>query len=421
MKVFSYTGRDQAGKKVEGVIEASNQAAVAAQLQTDLIIPIAIRETKGKTAIKAGKSDASTGAEALFQSFKAKYMKPKVEVDEMVMMCRQLHTLMKAGVVMNKAFRGLAESTRNERLQQAFLDIEQSMNQGIELSVALKSHSDLFDDLFISIVQVGENTGRLDAAFKQLSEYMEREKETSRSIKSATRYPTFVIIAISLAMIILNIFVIPVFTDMFTKMGADLPLPTIILMWTSNAFLNYWPIMLAVVILIIFGIRFYLSTEQGRQNWDRYKLKIPVIGSILERAMLSRFARTFSLMLQSGVPLIQGLEMCSRSVGNEYLSSKIKVMRIDVEKGDSLLKICTASEMFTPLVLQMIAVGEDTGQVDQLLGDVAGFYDEEVDYELKGLSAAIEPILLLFMAVMVGGLALGIFLPMWDMLSVMQK
>lgn len=419
MAAFSYTGRDKAGKKVEGIIEASNQSVVAAQLQSELIIPVAIKEVSGKSSVVTGSSAKSS--EGLLYAFKSKYMKPKIEVDEMVMMCRQLHTLMKAGVVMNKAFRGLAESTKNERLKDVFLDVEQSMNQGVELSVALKNHNDIFNDLFISIVQVGENTGRLDVAFKQLSEYMEREKETSRSIKSATRYPSFVVIAISLAMVILNIFVIPVFTDMFTKMNAELPLPTVILMWTSNLFVNYWPVMLIGLILTVFGIRFYVSTEQGRQSWDRYKLNIPIIGSILERAMLSRFARTFSLMLSSGVPLIQGLEMCSRSVGNEYLSAKIKVMRTDVEKGDSLLKICTASEMFTPLVLQMIAVGEDTGQVDQLLGDVAGFYDEEVDYELKGLSAAIEPILLLFMAVMVGGLALGIFLPMWDMLSVMQK
>lgn len=420
MASFAYTGRDKSGKRVEGVLEASNQSAVADQLQSDLIIPIAIKLADDKSAHKA-QSGTSHLESFNLQSFKETYFKQKVDVDEMVMMCRQLHTLMKAGVVMNKAFRGLAESTKNERLKAVFLDVEHSMNQGIELSAALKNHDDLFDELFINIVKVGENTGRLDTAFKQLSEYMEREKETSRSIKSATRYPFFVVIAIALAMIVLNIFVIPVFIDLFSKMDAQLPLPTIILMRTSSAFVNYWPVMLIFCISVIFGTRLYVSTAKGRQNWDRYKLHIPIIGSILERAMLSRFARTFSLMLSSGVPLIQALEMCSRAVGNEYLSSKIKVMRIDVEKGDSLLKICTASGMFTPLVLQMIAVGEDTGQVDQLLDDVAGFYDEEVNYELKGLSAVIEPILLVFMAAMVGVLALGIFLPMWDMFGVMKQ
>jgi MSHA biogenesis protein MshG len=305
-------------------------------------------------------------------------------------------------------------------LKEIFLDVEQSMNQGVELAVSLKKHSDVFNELFINIVKVGENTGRLDAAFKQLAEYMEREKDTGRSIKSATRYPLFVIIAISLAMVILNIFVIPVFTDMFSKFGADLPLPTIILMGMSNLFVNYWGVMLVALVAAIYGTRYYVGTEQGRLLWDRYKLKIPLIGSILERAMLSRFARTFSLMLRSGVPLIQALEMCSRAVGNEYLSTKIVHMRTEVERGDSLLRISTNSGMFTPLVLQMIAVGEDTGQVDQLLEDVAGFYDDEVNYDLGNLSAAIEPILLVFMAGMVGMLAMGIFLPMWDMFSVMK-
>jgi MSHA biogenesis protein MshG len=416
MATFSYSGRNKEGQKVSGTLEAASQNAVASHLLADSITPILIKESKGKRKSKAGASSEGFN----FTEWQKKYFKQKVEVDELVMMCRQLHTLMKAGVVMNKAFRGLAESTRNERLKEIFLDVEQSMNQGVELAVSLKKHSDVFNELFINIVKVGENTGRLDAAFKQLAEYMEREKDTGRSIKSATRYPLFVIIAISLAMVILNIFVIPVFTDMFSKFGADLPLPTIILMGMSNLFVNYWGVMLVALVAAIYGTRYYVGTEQGRLLWDRYKLKIPLIGSILERAMLSRFARTFSLMLRSGVPLIQALEMCSRAVGNEYLSTKIVHMRTEVERGDSLLRISTNSGMFTPLVLQMIAVGEDTGQVDQLLEDVAGFYDDEVNYDLGNLSAAIEPILLVFMAGMVGMLAMGIFLPMWDMFSVMK-
>ncbi len=406
MAQFQYRGRDASGQSVNGHIEAVSPEGVADQLAANGIVPVAI--------------DAVFAKDDPLKALEEKYFAPKVTLDDLIMLCRQMHSLMRAGVVVNKAARGLAQSSRNSTLQKALYDIEKSLNAGVNLATSLRRHSHIFNDLFVNIVHVGENTGRLDLAFYQLAQYLGREKETIRSISSAMRYPSFVLIAISAAIVILNIFVIPVFADMFSKFNSELPLPTKILIGTSDFFQHQWPLLLALIIASIFSFRYFISTEQGLIKWDHYKLRAPVIGTILERAMLARFARTFSLMLKSGVPLIQALELCSRAVGNEYLGLKIKDMRYGVEHGESLLRIMTASAMFTPLVLQMVAVGEETGQIDELLEEVATFYDDEVDYELKGLAAKIEPIMIVCISGIVAILALGIFLPMWDMMNVMQ-
>jgi MSHA biogenesis protein MshG len=407
MPQFSYSGRDSGGTLVTGLIEAVNQNGAADQLLSNNIIPVKIELTEG----------ASEDPLKLIQE---KYFSPRVTLDDLAMFSRQMYSLMRAGVVVNKAVKGLAQSARNVTLQRALFDVEKSLNQGVALAVSMRQHSAIFGDLFINIVHVGENSGRLDMAFYQMAQYLNREKETRRSISTAMRYPSFVIIAISAALVILNIWVIPVFAEMFSKFNAQLPLPTRILVGTSHFFQTQWPLMLALGVGSYFALRYYINTDEGRYRWDKLKLRIPIIGSILKRAMLARYARTFSLMLKSGVPLIQALELCSRAVGNEYLRFKIRDMRQGVERGESLLRISTTSGMFTPLVLQMVAVGEETGQVDELLEEVATFYDDEVDYELQGLSAKIEPLLIVCIAAIVAVLALGIFLPMWDMMNVMQ-
>ena len=407
MPQFKYSARDASGQLVKGVIEAVSRDGAADQLLSKGSVPVAIDQTA------SAKDDP-------LKAFQEKYLAPRVELDDLIMFSRQMYSLMRAGVVVNKAVRGLGQSTRNTTLQKTLFDVEKSLNAGVNLATSMRKHDKVFNDLFVSVVHVGENSGRLDSAFQQLAQYLGREKETRRSIGSALRYPSFVIGAISIAMVILNIWVIPVFADMFSKFNSELPLPTRILIGSSNFFQNQWPLMLLVAVGGFFAIRHYIRTPQGLFNWDHYKLRIPIVGQILEKAMLSRYCRTFSLMLKSGVPLIQALGLCSRAVGNEYLASKIRDMRSGVERGESLLNISAASNMFTPLVLQMVAVGEETGQIDELLEEVATFYDDEVDYELSNLSAKIEPILIACIAGIVAVLALGIFLPMWDMMSVMQ-
>jgi MSHA biogenesis protein MshG len=407
MATFRYEARDSVGKKIEGALEAPSRDGVASQLLANGAIPITITEM-------------AAAADNPLQKKLDELLAPKIELDDLMMFSRQMASLMKAGVVVNKAARGLAQSTRNPTLQKVLFDIERTLNTGQTLTNSLSRHREVFSDLYISMVSVGENTGRIDLVFAQMSSYLGREKETRRSITGALRYPMFVFIAIGAAMVILNIFVIPVFADMFRKFSADLPWPTKVLIATSDFFVHYWYAVAVVLIAAVFSWRRFIATEKGELFWAQKKLGIPIVGSVLERALLSRFARTFALMTRAGVPLIQALELCARAVDNAFLAVKVRQMRQGVERGESLLRIATLSGMFTPLVLQMIAVGEDTGQVDDLLDEVADFYDAEVEFELKTMAARIEPLLIVAMTGLVAMLAMGIFLPLWDMMSVMQ-
>jgi MSHA biogenesis protein MshG len=267
---------------------------------------------------------------------------------------------------------------------------------------------------------VGENTGQLEQSFLKLTSYLERDLATRKRIKAALRYPSMVLIAISAALVILNIFVIPTFANMFAKLGADLPFATQFIIASSDFFINYWPHMIVALIVIIILIKKSLQTKQGRYQWDRRKINIPIIGSIIERSILARFSHSFAIVLKAGVPMTTGLSLVAEAVDNSYMQEKISAMRQNIESGESLLRSTIASALFTPLVIQMVSVGEETGRVDELLVEVGDYYEREVDYDLATLTARIEPLLLLVVAAMVLVLALGIFTPMWDMASAIQ-
>ncbi|MDW2172796.1 type II secretion system F family protein, partial [Vibrio sp. 1567] len=241
-----------------------------------------------------------------------------------------------------------------------------------------------------------------------------------KRIKAAMRYPTFVIVFITIAMFILNILVIPEFASMFTRFGVELPLPTRILIATSNFFVHYWGLLIAAMVGAFFVFKAWVATADGREKFDKFRLRLPIVGDIVNRAQLSRFARTFSLMLKSGVPLNQSLALAGEALGNRFLENRILEMKAAIEAGSTISVTAINSNIFTPLVIQMIAVGEETGRIDELLLEVSDFYDREVDYDLKTLTARIEPLLLVIVAGMVMVLALGIFLPMWGMLDIIK-
>ena len=289
------------------------------------------------------------------------------------------------------------------------------LESGINLASSMQTHPDVFSELFISMIHVGENTGQLEEAFKRLSENLELERNTRKRIKKATSYPKMVISAIFTALFIVNLFVIPKFASVFKKFGAELPLPTQILVATSEFCLNYWWLIIALVIGSIYGFKQWVKTEKGLHTWDMKKLGFPIVGVLFEQIALSRFTRNFAMMLAAGMPITHALAIAAESVGNKFIAGRIFDMKIGIERGDSLLRTARATEIFTPLVLQMIAVGEETGSIDSLLNEVADFYDEEADYSLSRLSEAIEPILIVAMGGIVLVLALGVFLPIWDL------
>jgi len=403
MPSFAYKGRNNQGALVNGMLEAASLDAVASQLLSNNIIPIDINE----------KAEAGSG-------FNLKGRGNRPDLDDLILFSRQMYTLMRAGVPLVRAMTGLTQSTRNYYMVEAQKDILINIESGRNLFSSIGKHPDIFSSLFISMVRVGEETGRLDESFLRIAAYLEREKDTRERIKAALRYPTFVIIAIGIAIAIINIWVIPVFANMFASAGAALPWQTRFLLTTSSIFVNWWHLMLGLIVAGIIGFRYYIETENGRYRWDRAKLRLPLVGDIIKRATLARFARAFSMALTSGVPITQAMTVVSRSVDNEYVADYVLNMRNGIERGDSLTRTATATNMFTPLVLQMLSVGEETGQVDELLGEVADYYEREVDYDIKNLSAAIEPVMILVIGGMVLILALGVFLPIWDMASVVK-
>jgi MSHA biogenesis protein MshG len=400
MATFSYTARDRQGQSVSGSIEAGSEAAVA-----DMLLQ------RSQTPIKIKLQEEKQTSAAIVWPWQ------QVSMTELIIFSRQMYSLMKAGIPIIRAIVGLAESTSSTALNTVLLDLADQLEKGRTLSAAMAQHPKIFSRLVVSIVHVGENTGRLDESFLQLSGYFEQEMETKKQIKQATRYPTFVLIAISIAMVIMNIMVIPQFAGMFAKFNTELPWATKVLLASSNLFVNYWQWMAGAAVGLLWALRLYLQTDKGRYQWSYWKLKMPLMGTILVRASLGRFSRSFAMMLRAGVPLTSALTLVAEAVDNDYMAEKIRDMRKNIERGESLLRVSVQSELFTPLVLQMLAVGEETGQVDEMLTEVASFYEREVAYDLKGLTAKIEPILISVVSGMVLILALGIFTPMWDMLN----
>ena len=405
MPSFIYTGRNADGDELNGDIDANDIHAAAKSLTNKRITPIKIVPKAAKVS-----SQSSTKVE------KVHFLTPKVALADLIIFTRQMYSLTKAGIPIIRAVAGLS-NTKSLRLKMALLDVITSLEKGRSFSSALAQHPKIFNQLFVSVVHVGENTGQLDASFLQLSNYLEREQATRKQIKAATRYPLFVIVALVAAIIILNIFVIPVFAGMFSKFGADLPGMTLFLLGMSDFFINRWYVLVIGTIVLIFITKQYIDTQNGRLKWDHWKIKAPLIGSIVERSLLARFSRSFSMMLKAGVPLTTSLSLVADAVNNAYMGKAILGMRSRIEKGDSLTRVANGSGLFTPLVLQMISVGEETGRVDELLAEVSDFYEREVDYDLSSLTSKIEPILISIVAAMVLVLALGIFTPMWDMMG----
>ncbi|MEC8966480.1 type II secretion system F family protein [Alteromonas macleodii] len=409
MPQFKYAGKSTQGGPQKGVIEAASAQAAAQALLSQNIVPLTIVESKKRSAENEGVGFDIT---RLFQQ--------KVGLDEMIIFSRQMYSLLKAGIPIIRAIKGLSENASHKRFQEILKDIADQLEQGRSLSSSMAKYEKVFTRLTISVVVVGENTGKLDDVFLQLALYFEREQETRKRIKSALRYPTFVLIALAIAMFILNLFVVPVFTQMFERFDTELPIMTRVLIGTSNFFVNYWWLLIIVIVGGIFAVKQYVNSTNGRLKWDKFKLKLPVVGGIIERSLLSRYSRSFSMILRAGVPLTAGLSLTADAVDNAHMQKRIKEMRQGIEKGESLLRVSKNSELFSTLVLQMIAVGEETGRLEPLLEESADYYEREVDFDLKSLTAKIEPILIGFVAVMVLILALGIFTPMWNMMSAVK-
>lgn len=403
MPFFAYRGRNARGELMLGVLEGADSSAIAEQLFNTGVTAVSIEQT--------AKAVSSDDDETLWEKFTEK----KVTSMDVQLFSRQMYTLLKSGVPIMRGLGGLQESAISQAFGKVLKDLRESLDSGRELSAAMRRHPEVFNNFYLSMVRVGEMTGRLDDVFLRLFDHLEFDRDMRDRVKTALRYPTFVIIAMVIAMAIINLFVIPAFVGVFNSLHAELPLMTRILIGTSNLTVRFWPLLLGVVIAAIIGWRWWLGTINGRYQWDKIKLRLPIAGKIMLKGTMSRFARSFALSSKSGVPIVQALTVVSQTVDNAYLCSRIEQMRDGVERGESILRTAAAAGVFTPVVLQMVAVGEETGSLDDLMDEIAQMYEREVDYELKTLSSQIEPILISFLGVLVLVLALGIFLPIWDL------
>ncbi|PWB40017.1 MAG: MSHA biogenesis protein MshG [Rhodocyclales bacterium] len=402
MPHFAYVGRNAQGQRIEGVMESATGSIVAEHLAESGITPVSIAESVAP-------------AESFGTQLSRLLDRQKVGFIDVLLFSRQMYTLMKAGVPIMRALAGLQESAMNRAFAAVIKDLREALDSGRELSQALARNPDVFGGFYVAMVRVGETTGRLEEIFLQLFHHLEFQKFMKDQVKSALRYPSFVVLAMAIALVIINIFVIPAFAKVFKGFNAELPFMTRLLIGFSDFTLAWWPAVLVVLAVAVFAFRMFVKTRDGRLAWDRFKLHIPIAGKIIRKATLARFARSFAMATRSGVPIVQGLSLTGQVVENAWIEKKLEDMRMGVERGESVLRTAVAAGVFTPVVLQMVMVGEESGSLDDMMLEIADMYQREVEYELKTLSAQIEPILIVALGVMVLILALGVFLPMWDL------
>ena len=401
MAYFSYKGRNSAGELVQGVLEGADSGAVAAQLSGSGIIPVDIGAAR---AI----GDDSVG------NLLARFTSRRIQPTELLLFSRQMYALLKAGVPIMRALAGLQESATHPVFKEVLQDIRESLDNGRPLSVSMQ-RTGVFSPFYVAMVYVGETTGMLEEIFLRLYNHLEFQEAMRNQVKSALRYPIFVVVAMMIAIVVINLFVIPAFARVYAGFNAQLPLLTRVLIGFSEFMVATWWIQGLILIAAVFGFRAYIATEFGRLRWDRFKMRIPVAGKIVLKATMARFSRSFALAIRSGVPIVQGLSLVAQTVENAFVARQIDKMREGVERGESVLRTATHAEIFTPVVLQMVMVGEESGALDDMMQEIADIYQREVEYELKTLGAQIEPILIVCLGVVVLILALGVFLPIWDL------
>ncbi len=410
MPAFAYRGRKAGGDLVQGVIEGNTATAVADILFGTGVTPLEIRPAQAAPA--SGRPARGAGID---------WFADKIGHIEILLFTRQLHTLLKAGVPIMRALAGLQESSQNQAMKSLLGDVRQNLESGHELSASLSRHPQAFSNFYLAMVRIGEMSGRLEEIFLRLFDHMEFERFMREQVKAALRYPSFVIAAMAVALFVVNVWVIPTFAKVFQGFNAELPALTRILIGFSEFSVDWWHVILAVLAMAALAFRAWIATPAGRRAWDGFKLGIPVAGKIVRKATLARFGRSFALALRSGVPLIQALNTVGQTVDNAFVADKVEQMRNGVERGESILRAAIGTGVFTPVVLQMIAVGEESGTIDEMMEEIAGMYQSEVEYELKTLSQQIEPILIVLLGILVLVLALGIFLPIWDLGKVAIK
>jgi len=400
MPIFKYRVRDRLGKAVTGTIEAQTAAVAGDALYQRGYFPIAIEEES---------VSAPLDLSGFWKRFK------KVKEEEIILFSQQLSTLYKAGLPLLSGLKGLRDQTSNQRFKKILEEIGLRVEAGDTLFGAMSKHPNVFSAVYLNMIRAGETSGRLGESLDRYVTLADRELRSRQRVKEATRYPKIVVFAMVAAFIALLTFVIPRFAEVYARYHTPLPLPTRIMITINDVFHHYWYLILSVLVFIPVLLRHYIQTEKGRVHWDKFKTKIPVLGHLFVISALSRFAHTFVMLNKSGIPLLQTLEVTSTTINNVLISQSIREISRQVREGRSLADSMKETGRFTPLVIQMVGVGETTGTLDEMLTRITEYYDIELENAIKKVTAYIEPALILFLAVIVLFLMLAVMLPWWNM------
>jgi len=407
MPQFVYSARSASGQKIDGVLDAGDSNALAEALAA-----------KGLMLVRAQPRSATNATNT---GWFARVFGERIKLIDMILFCRQLATLLKAGVPLLRSLRGLEESATNRHFAQVLADLQQQLESGRELSASMKQQPAIFSNYMVSTVRVGEVTGRLSEAFQGLYSQLTFEKENREAVTTALRYPAFVLATAGAALVAVNVFVIPAFAGVYKSFKAELPPITLLLIKVSDFFIHFGWLLLALVIAASAGFVAWIRTPAGLRAWHGFLLRIPIVGALIHKATLARFTKSFGLALKAGVPVVDALNVAVETSGNVVIGEQIATMGAAAERGESLAQAARSTGVFTPTVLQMFAVGEETGALDEMMAEVAQHFQNEVDYAIKSLGAQIEPIMILVLGGMILVFALGVFLPMWDLSRVAIK
>jgi type IV pilus assembly protein PilC len=403
---FEFRARDRKGNVHAGSMEGATSAAVALALRDKGFVPLKIEE----------KRNSALDKEISIPGFKKK-VKPK----EVSILSRQLATMVNSGLTLIRALNILEQQTENPLLAGIVSDVRSRVEQGGSLSSAMEAHPKVFNHLYVSMIRAGEVGGALDETLVRLADTLESSVRLRSKVKSAMAYPVVVLGLIVLIVSGMLLFVVPIFQNMYADLGGSLPAPTQLLINLSNLITTFWWAVLILLIGGIVGFRRWKATPEGRRVWDRLKLRAPIIGDVVQKVAISRFARTLAVLTRTGVPVLQALEIVSVTAGNSLVSDAIADVQSSVKRGESLASPLHKHEVFPPMVTQMMVVGEETGAMDTMLSKVADFYDQEVDDTVSALTSLIEPLLIIVMGVAVGGILIALYLPMFNIANLIQK
>ncbi len=403
MPIYEYKAFNVKGKTVTDIIDADSAASVRQKLRAARIYPVSISEVddaspkKGRFALN------------VFP------LSSKVGTAEMAMVTRQLATLLGAGFPLVSALQTLVPQTRSSHLKQVLSQIKDSIEGGSTFAGALSQYPNLFSDIYVNMVKSGESSGTLEIVLNRLAEISERQQALSHKIKSAMAYPILMFFVGTAILFFLLTYIVPTITAMFDDMEQVLPLPTIILIGISEYLKTYWWAILIAIVALVFGVRKFVRTETGSYMYDRFILSVPVVGPLKQKLAVGRFARTMGSLLENGVSLMAALGIVKNIVGNRLIADAVDSAAVSVEKGGSLSRALGESGLFPHISIQMIQVGENSGELESMLGKIADIYENEVESTVSGMTALLEPLIILFMAVVVGFIVLAIILPIFEM------